>query len=115
MRVKEIMTEHPTCCTPETRLQEVARLMADHDCGAIPIVETQETMRPIGMVTDRDITCRAIAEGTNPLELTAGDCMSEPAVTVAEEADVVDCCDTMERHQVRRVPVVDATGGCCGI
>jgi len=115
MQVREIMTKEPFCCTPDTGLQSVARMMADHDCGAIPVVETKEDMRLVGMVTDRDITCRAVAEGTNPLELTAGDCMSQLPVSVTPETDIGDCCETMERNQVRRVPVVDETGSCCGI
>lgn len=115
MQVKEIMTENPACCTPETSLQEAARLMVEHDCGCVPVVENNENMKPVGTITDRDICCRTIAEGKNPLEMTAGDCMTTPVVTVAEDASVDDCCRVMEEKQVRRVPVVDAKGGCCGI
>src|SRR5258706_15209921 len=78
MRVREIMSDHAICCTPDTNLEEVARLMRVNDCGDIPVVEKGDGRRPIGVITDRDITCRAVAEGLNPLELTAADCMSKP-------------------------------------
>ena len=115
MQVKEIMTESPTCCTPDTPLQDVARMMVENDCGCVPVVESQETLKPVGVITDRDICCRTVAEGKNPLEMTAGDCMSSPVVTVTREASVDDCCVTMEQNQVRRVPVVDERGACCGM
>lgn len=115
MQVKEVMTSDPACCTPESGLQEVAKMMVDHDCGEIPVVENQDTKLPIGVVTDRDIVCRTLAKGLNPLDLTVGDCMSKPCVTVTPELSVEECTKIMEENKIRRVPVVDADGGCCGI
>ena len=115
MQVKEIMTRDPACCTPDTPLQEVARLMVEHDCGEIPVVDSRESFKPVGVVTDRDICCRTVAEGKNPLEMTAGDCMSTPCVTVTEDDSVDECCRFLEENQIRRVPVVDQGGRCCGI
>ncbi|HEX4950128.1 MAG TPA: CBS domain-containing protein [Blastocatellia bacterium] len=115
MQVKDIMTPNPACCTADTKLQEVARLMVEHDCGETPVVESKQSMKLVGVITDRDITCRTVAEGKNPLELTAGDCMSSPCVTVTPETSLDDCCKVMEENQVRRVPVVDESGNCCGI
>ncbi len=115
MKVKEIMTPNPVCCVPETNLREVARMFIDHDCGAVPVVDSPGTRRPLGIVTDRDIACRAVAAGKNALELTARDCMSAPVVTVSLEASLGDCCEAMEKNKVRRVLVVDRTGACCGI
>ncbi|HZQ54480.1 MAG TPA: CBS domain-containing protein [Bryobacteraceae bacterium] len=115
MQVRELMTSKPTCCTPDTPLQEVARMMLRCDCGEIPVVDSRESMRPIGAITDRDITIRALAEGRNPLELKASDCMTQPCVTVSENASIVDCIHLLEEHQIRRIPVVDARGRCCGI
>jgi len=115
MQVQEIMTKKPFCCTPETSLPQVARMMLEHDCGAIPVIETEQSARPIGIITDRDITCRSVAEEANPLDLTAADCMSSPAITVTPDTSVEDCCKAMEQNHVRRVPVVDSGGGCCGI
>lgn len=90
-------------------------MMVDHDCGEIPVVESKDDPKPVGVITDRDITCRTVAEGKNPLELTAGDCMSEPCVTVSQDASVEDCCKAMEDNQIRRLPVVDESGRCCGM
>lgn len=115
MQVKEIMTENPACCTPDTNLREVARMMVENDCGCIPVVESEDSKRPAVVVTDRDICCRTVAEGKNPLEMTAGEVMSSPVVTVSQDTSVEDCCRVMEEKQVRRVPVVDDLGGCCGM
>jgi len=115
MQVKEIMSVNPVRCTPETPLQNVARLMVEHDCGEIPVIVNWETGMPIGVVTDRDITCRAVAEGRNPLEMTARDVMSSPVVTVTPETDVNECCRIMEENMIRRIPVVDQNGVCCGL
>ena len=114
MQVKDVMTPDPACCSSETNLQEVAQLMVDHDCGEIPVLDG-EKKRPIGVITDRDIVCRSVAKGTNPLDLTAGDCMSTPAVTVTPEMSIQECGNVLENNKIRRVPVVDADGFCCGI
>jgi CBS domain-containing protein len=89
--------------------------MVDHDCGEIPVVDSKDTRLPIGVVTDRDIVCRTVARGINPLELTVADCMSTPCVTVTPEMTVEQCSKIMEQNMIRRVPVVDADGSCCGI
>lgn len=114
MQVREVMTKSPVCCAPETSLREVAQLMAEHDCGEIPVVDGA-ARRPIGVITDRDITVRAVAAGRNPLDLAARDCMTSPVITVTAETSIEECCHTMEAHKVRRVPVVDQGGSCCGI
>ena len=115
MRVDNVMTYNPACCLPDTPLQDVAELMVECDCGEIPVLESRQSMKPVGVVTDRDITCRAVARGLNPLELTARDCMTSPAVTVRTTTDLDECRRLMEHHQIRRVPVVDDRNRCCGI
>ena len=115
MKVKEIMTKSPACCTPETSLREVAAMFVDHDCGAVPVVDNLDTRRPIGILTDRDIACRAVAKGLNALELTARDCMSSPSVTVPENASLDEAIQLMEDNRVRRLPVVDERGRCIGV
>jgi CBS domain-containing protein len=115
MKVKSIMTVDPASCTPDTDLAEVGRLMVENDCGEIPVVETSGGLKPVGVITDRDIVCRAVARRINPLELRAKDCMSSPVLAIAEDASVDDCCDLMETHQVRRALVVDGAGALCGI
>ncbi|CAN5245171.1 CBS domain-containing protein [soil metagenome] len=113
MHVREIMTADPTCCGPETSLQEVAKMMADEDCGCLPVVD--KNMKPVGTITDRDITVRAVAKGRNPLDLTAEDCMTSQVISVSKDADLDECCRLLEDNQLRRLLVVDESGGCCGI
>ncbi len=115
MQVREIMSENPACCTGDTSLQDVARLMVEHDCGCIPIVGDRESKKPIGMITDRDITVRTVAEGKNPLEMTAGDAMTGDVVCVTPEMSVEECANIMEDRQIRRVAVIDENGACCGM
>jgi CBS domain-containing protein len=115
MQVKDVMTADPAFCTRETSLQEVAQMMIAHDCGEIPIVENKDHKIPIGVITDRDIVCRTVAKGLNPLDLTVLGCMSEPCVTVTADTSLEQCCRILEQNQIRRVPVVDADGVMCGI
>lgn len=115
MQVKEIMAKDVACCTPNTQLPEVARMMVQCDCGAIPVVEDENSRRPVGVVTDRDICCRAVAEGKNPLEMSAGDVMTKNVKSVRPEAALEECCHLMENEQIRRVLVVDEDGACCGV
>jgi CBS domain-containing protein len=117
MQVREIMTENPACCTPETSLQEVARMMVEHDCGCIPVVENQSSMKPVGTVTDRDITIRAFAAtgAKNPLEMKAADVMTVGLATITPETSVQECCNVMEDKKIRRVLVTDETGRLRGI
>jgi CBS domain-containing protein len=115
MKVRDVMTADPACCTPDTSLREVARLMLEHDCGEIPVADSMDSKKPQGVVTDRDIVCRTVAQGRNPLELSARDAMTSPAVTVTPDTDLDDCANLMETKQIRRVPVVDAQGRCVGI
>ena len=115
MDVERIMTSDPACCTPDTPLQEVARLMVENDCGQIPVVEDSNGRRTIGVITDRDIVCRTLAQGENPLNLTAEHVMSRPVVTVRPDMKIEECCRLLEEKQVRRAPVEDKDGRCCGI
>ncbi len=115
MKIREAMTPNPACCTPETSLREVAEMFVEHDCGAVPVVDNKESMRPLGIVTDRDIACRAIARGINALELKARECMSSPPVTVREAESLDSAITAMEENRLRRLIVLDEFGRCCGI
>jgi CBS domain-containing protein len=115
MTVNDLMTADPAVCTRDSKLTDVARLMVQCDCGEIPVVDNRQAMRPIGVVTDRDIVCRVVADERIPAETTAGDCMTSPVVTVTIDTDLDACCDLMEEKQIRRVPVVDERGRLRGI
>jgi CBS domain-containing protein len=112
MHVRDIMTEDPACCAPDASIRDAARLMVENDCGEIPV--TDERGAPVGVVTDRDIACRAVAQGKS-LDTPVSEIMSSPAVTVTPETTLEDCCATLEENQLRRAPVVDENGSCCGI
>src|SRR5437016_1145671 len=85
MQVQQVMTQDPACCTPNTKLQAGASLMLQNDCGAIPVVDDANTKHLIGILTDRDIVCRELAKGLNPLEFTANDCMTRQPATVTPD------------------------------
>jgi CBS domain-containing protein len=110
---RDVMTPDPACCSPTTTLDEVAKMMIQNDCGEIPVVDSSDQL--IGVITDRDIVCRVVAEGKNPMAYTAETCMSEPVVTVTADTPLDDILSTMEKHQIRRIPVVDERGCCAGI
>jgi CBS domain-containing protein len=115
MQVQEIMSADPKCCTPDTSLQDAARMMVACDCGAIPVVESADHTRPVGIITDRDIACRAVAEAKNPLDTAVADCMSPHLATMPPDATVEECCEMMEKMRVRRLLVTDRQGRLCGI
>ena len=115
MNVREVMTAEPACCTADTPLTEVAKMMQQFDCGCIPVVDDMNTKKPVGMITDRDITIRTLAEGRNPMEMKASEAMTVNVMTVTPETSLEDCCNLMEEHQIRRVAVVDDNGSCCGM
>lgn len=111
MKVKDIMTKKPVCVEGTTPLQEVARLMVEHNCGALPVMSAGK----LGIITDRDMVCRLLAKGKNLLELTADACLTDSVVTVQMDADVEDAISLMKEHQIRRLVVVDADDKCAGI
>jgi|SRR5436190_10745302 len=115
IKVKEIMTTEPACCTPESTLQQAAQMMIDYDCGEIPVVESFDTYTPVGVITDRDITCRSVGKGLNPLEMQVSECMTTPPILVMPEDTLDRCYQVLEENQIRRVPVVDEAGKICGI
>ena len=110
---RDVMTPDPACCTARTTLDEVAKMMVQNSCGEIPVVDVND--RLIGVVTDRDIVCRVVAEGKNPMAYPAESYMSRPVVTVSPDDLLENVVATMEQHQIRRVPVTDERGCCTGI
>jgi CBS domain-containing protein len=115
MQVKDIKLRNCVFCMPDTNLQRVAQLMLENCCSAVAVVENEETLKPVGIVSDRDICCRIIARGQNPVEFSACACLSPGLVTIDGEASIEACCALMEAQQVRWVLVLDKAGGCCGM
>lgn len=112
MKVATVMTKNPVVAAATTYLSEVAHKMLDNDVGEIPVVHDG---KPIGVVTDRDIVVRLVAHGQDPKQVRAQDCMTSPALTIEQNADLKECAELMVRERIRRVPVVDAGGNLCGI
>ena len=111
--VTSVMTANPACCTPQTSLRDVAQMMIQNDCGQIPVVDDQNM--PLGVVTDRDIAVRIVAEGRDTNAACAGDAMTSPAQTLREDSSLKDAVCLMEAAKIRRVPVVNASGKLSGI
>lgn len=112
MKVAEIMSRNPACCQAETTLGDAARMMSKHDCGALPVLDGANRLS--GIVTDRDIALRGIANGLGH-DAKVQEVMTKGAETVAADAEVSEASDLMETHQLRRLPVVDEAGSCCGM
>ena len=113
MQVRDIMSTDPRCCAPGDSLVDVAQMMVEQDCGEIPVCD--QSGKPVGVLTDRDIVCRLVAKGKEPTTLKAQDCMSAPVVTVTPDTPIEDCARLMEQYQLRRLPVVDESGRCCAM
>ena len=114
MRAQELMTAKPACCTPESTAYDAARLMAECDCGLIPVVENAESMRLVGVVTDRDLAVRGLAEGKGA-DAKVRDLMTRNLSCCSPDDDLKRVEQVMADNQVRRVPIVDAAGCCVGI
>jgi CBS domain-containing protein len=115
MKVREIMTPNPGCCTPEDSPQRAALLMRNLDVGAVPIIDNEESRRPVGIVTDRDLSLGVVAQGLDPTTSRLIDCMTTEVICCTPEDDVHAVSALMQERQIRRVPVVDEGGACCGI
>ena len=102
--VRDVMTSSPTTVTPQTSVVEAARLMEKEDVGPLPVVEDGSL---VGIVTDRDLVVRVLAEGRNPESTTVGDVCSPQPVSVEPDADLSQALALLARHQVRRLPVAE--------
>jgi CBS domain-containing protein len=103
-QIKDVMTSNPTTCEPQASVVDAAKVMAQEDVGSIPIVEGD---RLAGVVTDRDIVIRVVAEGGDAQSKTIGDIASRDIVTVSPDDDLDRALELMAEKQVRRLPVVD--------
>jgi CBS domain-containing protein len=137
VRCRDIMTRDVTVATRETPLQEVAQMMRDEDTGVIPVVDRQDAPvlasdtkpeeaprinnrirsngRLVGLITDRDIVIRAVAEGRDTREIRAEEIMTDAIHSAHPNDRVIDAIRTMGDKQVRRIPVVDDQGNLRGI
>jgi CBS domain-containing protein len=112
MKVKEAMHKGVEWVDPSTPIRKLAQLMSEHDIGSIPVGEND---RLIGMVTDRDIVIRGLANGRDLAKLTARDVMTKGVIFCRDDEELDDATRTMELKQVRRLPVINKEKRMVGI
>lgn len=115
MKAQDIMTKNPSCVTPDARVQDAARMMKNEDVGIIPVVDADSSKKLIGVVTDRDIAIRIVAEGKSSSDSSVRDIMTTGVQTSSPSDNVKDVMALMGREQVRRIPIVDESGKLVGI
>ena len=111
-RIREIMTSNPSTIEPDKTVIDAARIMKQEDAGVVPVTENG---RLTGMVTDRDIAIRVVAEGKDPESTPVREVASKDLVTVDPQQDLDEALHLMAQHQVRRLPVVEEDGRLVGV
>ena len=111
---RDIMTDSPAVATAETTARDAARMMEDNDCGSLPVVESRDSLKLIGMVTDRDLALRILGRGQDP-NTPIREAMTKNVSSVKQNDDLDAVERVMSGQQVRRVPVVDDQGRVVGI
>lgn len=109
--IREFMTKNPRTVSPDQTIQDAAKIMRDEDTGVVPITESENLT---GVITDRDIVIRAVAEGRDG-QTTVRDVASQDVVTIDPQQDLDEALRLMAQHQVRRLPVVEEDGKLVGI
>jgi CBS domain-containing protein len=104
---REIMTQNPACCEPGYTVEQVAVLMRKHNVGSVPVVASLQSLDLVGIVTDRDLTIKVLAEGRDPRTATVSEVMTPRPISCNPDDQIRRALETMARHQVRRLPVVD--------
>jgi len=114
-KCKDVMTEDPVCCLPTDAVSKAAQLMKDEDVGSIPVIEDEETMKLIGIVTDRDLALQVVAPERDASTTQVEDVMTYEVITCRASDDVQKAVDAMAQHQLRRMPVIDSDHRIVGI
>jgi CBS domain-containing protein len=114
MKVEDIMSADPNTVTPDTPITEAARLMKDHNIGMLPVVESEGSRKLVGVVTDRDITIRHVAEG-HLSDCPVREAMTQNVSTCKADENIDTVMNLMAEEQVRRIPIVDERGDLIGV
>lgn len=114
MLVREVMSTQPACCLATDSIQHAANLMRQHKVGAIPVVESQVHRRLVGIITDRDICIRLIADG-GAASTPVAHAMTPSPVTCRSDDTLAVCESLMQSHAIRRLPVINDAGICIGM
>lgn len=112
---REVMSNNPMCCLPSDPVDVAARLMVTEDIGSLPVVSDLQTTRLVGIITDRDLTVKVVAEGRDPKGIIVEEVMTPEPVTCHVKDHVQHALTIMAKYQVRRVPVIDDNGCLVGI
>lgn len=113
MDIREVMTERPECCGVNDTANDAVRVMWERDCGVVPVVDSMGHVS--GVVTDRDLCMAAYFQGVPLSQIRLADVMTPQPVTCTADLDLASAERLMSERQIRRLPVVDATGSLCGI
>jgi CBS domain-containing protein len=111
----ELMTKDPVCCLPDSSVAEAAGLMRRENIGPIPVIENERTRKLVGIVTDRDLALKVVAEGRDAQATKVEAVMTRPVVTCRAQDDLHKALDAMSEHQLRRIAVVDDDNRILGI
>jgi CBS domain-containing protein len=114
-KCSEVMTKDPVCCLPNDSVAKAAELMKNENIGSIPVIESQQSQKLIGIVTDRDLALKIVFEGRNAKSTNVEAVMTRKVVTCFAGDDLQKALDGMARHQLRRIPVVDNDNKIVGI
>ncbi len=109
------MTANPVCAAPDDTAARVAKIMKTEDVGSVPVCEGRENRKLVGIVTDRDLAIQVVAAGKDPNSVKVRDVMTREPVTCRADQDLQTAIDAMEKHQIRRLPVIDESGQLIGI
>lgn len=115
MKIKEVMSTNPACCTPIDTAQNVAKMMCALNVGSIPVVDDQQSRTLIGMITDRDLCCSVLAQGPDPKATRIQEFITYNPISCRDGENIDKCERVMQEHQIRRVPVVDGDNRVIGI
>ena len=115
MKCNEVMTKDPVFCLPDDSVLKASQLLKTHDIGSVPVVESEENKVVVGMLTDRDIALKVVSEGRDAETALVKDVMTGQVITCGAEDEMQVALDLMARHQLRRLPVVDAEDKLAGI
>lgn len=107
LKCNVVMTENPVCCLPTDSVSSAAIKMKDENVGSIPVVESEESGKLIGIVTDRDLAVQVVANNCNTQSTHVADVMTKDVITCYLDDDLQVAVDAMAQHQLRRIPVVD--------
>jgi CBS domain-containing protein len=115
VKCSEVMTKNPVCCLPNDVVVKAAQLMNSENIGSIPVIANEQTKELVGIVTDRDLALKVVAEGWDAQSTKVDKVMTHKMVTCRADEDLQKALDAMSKYQLRRIPIVDNNNKILGI